>query len=65
MSQVRPLLTLCWQILSGRGDGELAVFDAFGGDEFVGQFLDGGGFAADSEHFKAVVVVEVAVQRWR
>ena len=50
------------QILSCRGDGELAVFDAFGGDEFVRQLLDVRRLAADGQHFEAVVVVEMTVQ---
>ena len=39
------------------------MFDALGGDEFVRKMFDVGGFAADSEDFKAIVVVEMAVQR--
>ena len=38
------------------------MFDAFGGDQFVGDLLDGAGLAADNEHLKAVVVVEVDVE---
>ncbi len=39
------------------------MFDALGGDEFVGQSFDVNGLAAHREDFKAVVVVEMTVQR--
>ena len=38
------------------------MFDAFGGDQFVGDFLDRAGLAADDEDLQAVVVVEVDVE---
>ena len=44
---------LAWEVFAGGGDGELAVFDAFGGDEFVGDLLHQSGLAADDEDFEA------------
>jgi hypothetical protein len=38
------------------------VFDAFGGDELVGDLFHQGGLAADNEDLEAIVVVEVDVQ---
>ena len=38
------------------------MFDASGGDEFVGDFLDGGGLTANDEDLQAVVVVEMDVE---
>ena len=38
------------------------MFDAFGGDEFVGNLLHQRGLAADNEDLQAVVVVEVDVE---
>src|ERR1039458_2621217 len=51
------------QVFAAGGDGELAVLDAFSGDEFVGNLLDGPGLAAHGQDFQAVVVVQVDVQR--
>lgn len=39
------------------------MFDAFSGDQLVGEFFDFGALAADGEDFETVVVVEVAVER--
>ena len=38
------------------------MFDAFGGDEFVGDLLDRAGPPAHGQNFQAVVVVEVDVE---
>ena len=50
------------QVFACAGDRQFAVFDAFGGDEFVGDAFDGGGLAADGEDFHAIMVVEVNVE---
>ena len=34
------------QILAGRRHGQLAVFNAFGGNQFIGNFFDDGCFAS-------------------
>lgn len=39
------------------------MLDALGGDELVGNLLDGPGLAAHGQDFEAVVVVQVDVQR--
>ena len=57
-----PVDCLRRKILAGRGDGKFAMFDAFGGDEFVGDFFDHGRLAADDEDLQAVMVVEVGVE---
>jgi hypothetical protein len=54
---------LALEVFSAAGDGEFAVFNPFGGDEFVRDLLDGGGFAADRQDLHAVVMIEVHVQR--
>ena len=53
---------LAGEIFASGGDSELAMFDAFGGDEFVGDLLHQRSLAAHDQHFEAVVVVEVDVQ---
>ena len=37
------------------------MLDAFGGDEFVGDFADDAGLAAHDQNFQAVVVVQMDV----
>jgi hypothetical protein len=49
------------QIFSGGGHGELAVFDAFGGNQLVGNFFDKRCLAAHHQHFQAIMVVKVNV----
>ena len=46
----------------GGGDGEFALFDPLGGDEVIGQAMDGICRAAYGKDFHAVMVVEVDVQ---
>ena len=50
------------KVLAGGGDGEFAVFNALGGDQFVGDLLDGFGLAAHDEDFQAIMVVEMDVE---
>ena len=54
---------LAREVFAAGGDGELAVLDAFSGDELVGNLLDGPGLAAHGQDFQAVVVVQVDMQR--
>ena len=53
---------LAREVFAAGGDGEFAVFDAFGGYQFVGDFLDRAGLSSDDEDFEAIVVVEVDVE---
>jgi len=40
------------QILAAGGYGQLAVFDAFDGDQFIGDFLEAARGAAHPQHFQ-------------
>lgn len=50
------------EVFAGGGDGEFAVFDAFGGQQGIGHLPDAVGASPHREHFEAVVMVEMHVQ---
>ena len=49
------------QVFARGGHGEFAVFDALGGNEFIGNFADDRRLAAHEQNFQAVMVVEMDV----
>jgi len=51
------------QIFSRRGHREFPVLDAFGPDQAVGDFLHLAAFALDHQDFKAMMFIEMDVQR--
>lgn len=54
-----PLAISAWKVLPGCRHGQLAVFDPFGSDEFIGNIFDQAGLAANQDDLQTVVVVQV------
>ena len=52
-----------FQLRPGGGERQAAVLHSLGADERVGNLLHGRGFAAHHQHFQAIVVIQVDVQR--
>ena len=50
-----------WKVFSCGRHGQLAVFYAFGSDEFIGNFPDRAGLATHKDHLQTIVVVKVDV----
>ena len=49
--------------MAGGGDGQASVLDAFGANQCIGHLPHHGGLAAHHQHFQAVIVIQVDVQR--
>lgn len=51
------------KVLAGSGDGQFTVAHVFHRQQIVGDFLHNLFFAAQKKHFKAIVFIEVYVDR--
>src|ERR1039457_4321079 len=52
-----------FQLLAGGGDGQPPVLDAFRRDQHIGNLPHYGALAAHHQHFQAMIVVQMDVQR--
>jgi hypothetical protein len=55
--------SLCGQSMAGSGDRQLPVLYAFSADQLIGNSFDQWRLAPNDEHFEAIVVIQVDVQR--